>query len=80
MDDPNLPNWMDRGRASEIARLRALGYSQKEIAEELGVAQQTVSRYLKGINDAAHESGDLEQFFWLLLLGTLGYALFKKLK
>lgn len=71
---------MDRGRASEIVRLRALGYSQSDIASQLHVSQQTVSRYLRGINEAAEEHGDLEQFLWLLLLGAMGYALFKAFK
>jgi transcriptional regulator with XRE-family HTH domain len=65
--DVPLPGWMDRYRASRIARLRALGYSQKEIAAELGVSQQTVSRYLKGINEAARQSENRDQFLGALL-------------
>lgn len=67
--DPDLPlpSWMDRYRASRIARLRALGYNQSEIAAELGVSQQTVSRYLKAINQAARESEDQDKFLGVLL-------------
>lgn len=74
MRQPELPDWMDVYRAQQIAKLRAAGYSQRDIAEELGISQQTVSRYLKGINEAAESSGDRDFFIGLLILGALGVA------
>lgn len=66
---------MNLERARQIAKLRAVGYSQADIAEELGISQQTVSRYLKGINDAAQESGDRDAFIAALLVGAIGIGL-----
>jgi transcriptional regulator with XRE-family HTH domain len=63
---------MDPRRAAQIAQLRALGYSQREIASRLSVSQQTVSRYQKGINQAAGEADDLQEFLMGLLILGLG--------
>ncbi len=63
---------MDRQRAAQVARLRALGYSQTDIAGQLGISQQTVSRYQKGINQAAAESDDVQEFLMALLIVGLG--------
>lgn len=63
---------MDRQRAADVARLRALGYSQTDIAHQLGISQQTVSRYQKGINQAAGESNDAQEFLMALLIVGLG--------
>lgn len=61
---------MDPRRAAKIAQLRALGHSQAQIAAHLGISQQTVSRYLKGIQEASEEAPSMEDFlFGLLLLG-----------
>lgn len=69
-----LPSWMDRYKASRMAQLRALGYPQGRIAEELGVSQQTVSRYFREIRLAADRSGDADRFLWGLLLAGAGVA------
>lgn len=74
MFEPDLPDWMDPRRAARIAQLRALGYNQKQIADQVGVSQQTVSRYLTGINEAAEESGNEEDFLMGLLMVGLGVA------
>lgn len=63
---------MDPRRAAQIAQLRALGYSQRAIAQRLGISQQTVSRYQKGINQAANEADDLQEFLMGLLILGLG--------
>jgi hypothetical protein len=70
-----LPEWMDERKAARMAQLRALGWSQARIAQDVGVSQQTVSRYLRGIEEAAEESDDLNAFFLGLLIGGLGVAL-----
>ena len=41
----------------KIAKLRALGYRQDEIAEELGVAQTTVAYQLKKLREEAEKKG-----------------------
>lgn len=74
LSENQLPSWMDVDRARQIAKLRAVGYTQREIADELGIAQQTVSRYLKGINEAAEASGERDAFIAGLIVGALGVA------
>lgn len=69
--EPDLPEWMDPRRAAQIARLRALGHTQAQIASQLGISQQTVSRYLKGIQEAS-EGQNMEDFLFGLLLFGLG--------
>jgi hypothetical protein len=78
-DKLDLPDWMDLEKARRIASLRALGYRQAEIARKVKVSQQTVSRYLKKIQDAAKKGGDDEAFFAGLILGGIGAALLYKL-
>ena len=70
-----LPTWMNPDRARNIALYRALGYSQGEIAGEVGISQQTVSRYLQGLHETAKDSDDLQKFFIGLIIGGLGAAL-----
>jgi transcriptional regulator with XRE-family HTH domain len=70
-----LPSWMNTDKARDIATYRAVGYSQKQIADELGISQQTVSRYLRGLRDTAKGNDDLNKFFIGLILGGLGAAL-----
>jgi len=62
-------------RRRDIAMYRAVGYSQSQIADQLGVSQQTVSRYLRGLRDTAKRNDDLNKFFIGLILGGLGAAL-----
>lgn len=75
----NLPAWMDEGKARRIAQLRALGYTQKQIADQVGVSQQTVSRYLAEIRGAADNADDLEKFLLALLLGSAALAFLSEL-
>ena len=42
---------------AEIIQLRGLGYSQKEIADELKITQQAISRHLKNIKNHAKKNG-----------------------
>jgi orotate phosphoribosyltransferase-like protein len=41
----------------KIAKLRALGYRQDEIADELGVAQTTVAYQLRKLREEADKKG-----------------------
>ncbi len=38
---------MDPGKLATIAKMRALGYSQREIADEIGVSQPSVAYQLR---------------------------------
>ena len=50
-------------------QMRALGYSQKEIAGRLGITQSAVSQRLSNIRDMAKQSNNDDHAFWELLLG-----------
>lgn len=75
----NLPSWMDRYKASKMVQYRALGYNQEAIAGELGVSQQTVSKYLAAVNQSAKTSTDTQEFLLALLMVGAGVALFAAL-
>ncbi len=73
-----LPEWMNTDRARNIALYRSLGYSQEEIAEELRISQQTVSRYLAGLRKTAEDAqgtDDLQKLFIGLIIGGFSVAL-----
>lgn len=70
---------MDQRKAARMAQLRALGWTQARIAKDVGVSQQTVSRYLHAIEEAAEETDDLNAFFLGLLIGGIGVALLASL-
>jgi len=53
----------------ELMKLRALGYSQKEIAERLGISQPAVSQRIDTIRKRAQTSKNDDSAFWQLLLG-----------
>jgi predicted transcriptional regulator len=57
----------------KIMKMRALGYSQEEIAREMGITQSAVSQRIQGIRKKAQELGSDDKAFWGLLLG-LGAA------
>lgn len=61
-----------------IMKLRALGYSQNEIAARLGITQSAVSQRL-GLMRRRAESEDVDRLFWSLLLGAGAAWLFVKL-
>jgi transcriptional regulator with XRE-family HTH domain len=71
----DLPGWMDQYKASRMVQLRALGYNQSEIAAQLDVSQQTVSKYLAVVNERAKSANDPTQFLWGLLMIGAGVAL-----
>jgi len=78
-DNLGLPSWMDQYKASRMVQLRALGYNQVDIARELGVSQQTVSKYLAAINEKAKAAPNASEFLWALLMIAAGAALFAAL-
>lgn len=57
-----LENISDKDMLVDIMKLRALGYSQEEIANKVGTTQNTVSEYLSRVNDDAIEEGDERVF------------------
>ena len=72
---------------SELLKLRALGYSQAEIADELNTSQQVIAYRLKRLKEVAKEKGNDEVFNAALLGGLLGatagmgfYAILELLK
>jgi len=65
---------MNTDKARNIALYRAVGYSQKQIADQLGISQQTVSRYLRGLHDTAKREDDLNKFIIGVILGGVGVA------
>lgn len=63
----------------QIMKMRALGYSQEEIARQLGITQSAVSQRIQGIRKKAQEMGNDEKAFWGLLLGLGAAYLLSKL-
>tara|TARA_Y100000588_G_C13707229_1_gene691251 strand:- start:310 stop:564 length:255 start_codon:yes stop_codon:yes gene_type:complete len=55
---------------ASILKLRAIGWSQKEIAETIGVSQQVIAYHLKKLRDKSRET-DPEDVFSSALLGGL---------
>lgn len=66
---------MDQYKASRMVQLRALGYGQEYIAQELGVSQGTVSRYLNAVNQTAEQSDNQGAFLVALIAIAAGAAL-----
>jgi len=62
----------------QIMKLRALGFTQAEIAARLGISQSAVSQRLELIR-ARTRREDPDRLFWTLLLGAGAAWLFVKL-
>jgi len=60
-----------REKLVAIAVLRALGFTQAEIAEKLGVRQEAVGYHLRKLRRVAVEQGPAIAF-WGIVLGPLG--------
>ena len=78
---------LDAKELSELLKLRALGYSQAEIADELNTSQQVIAYRLQRLKEEAKEKGNDEVFNAVLLGGLLGatagmgiYAILELLK
>lgn len=63
----------------QIMKLRALGYSQAEIAEQLGITQSAISQRLTNIREKAKTMENDDKAFWYLLFGIGGAILLGKL-
>ena len=59
---------------ANILKLRALGWSQTEIAEQLNISQQTVAYNLKKLKEQAKLYGPDEVFYKTVLVGIAGTA------
>jgi len=59
---------------AELLKLRALGWSQKEIAECLGTSQQVIGYHLKKLKRQSKERGADEVFNTALMAGLAGAA------
>ncbi len=64
---------------AQIMKMRALGYSQSEIAHSLGKSQSAVSQRIKTIRKQAKSSENFEDAFWRLLIAAGGTYLLMKL-
>jgi len=59
---------MDSGKVATIAKMRALGYSQREIADEIGVSQPSVAYQLRKLKRMSRE-GSKDEVLSKVLLG-----------
>ena len=59
---------MEPGKLAIIAKMRALGYSQREIAEEIGVSQPSVAYQLRKLKRMSAE-GSKDELLTKVLLG-----------
>lgn len=57
-----------------LAKLRALGWSQAEIADKLRVSQQTVAYQLRKLKELSMKNGPDQVFSKTLLAGMAGAA------
>ena len=75
---------MEPEKLATIAKMRALGWSQREIAEEIGVSQPSVAYQLSKLKQKSKEGSKEEVLSKVLLSGFLdslsGSALMKFLQ
>ena len=75
---------MEPEKLATIAKMRALGWSQREIAEEIGVSQPSVAYQLSKLKQKSKEGSKEEVLSQVLLSGFLdslsGSALMKFLQ
>ncbi len=61
-------------KLAKMLKLRALGWSQKEIAEELGTSQQVIAYQLNKLKKQSKKKGVDDVFSTALLAGLAGAA------
>ncbi len=62
---------MDPGKVATIAKMRALGYSQREIAEEIDVSQPSVAYQLRKLKQRVKDHSRDEVLSKVLLGGFI---------
>jgi predicted transcriptional regulator len=62
---------MDLGKVATIAKMRALGYSQREIADEIGVSQPSVAYQLRKLKQRVKDRSRDEVLSKVLLGGFI---------
>ena len=65
---------LDAQQLSELLKMRALGFSQSEIAETLDTSQQVIAYQLKKLKEQARKKGTDEVFNAALIGGLAGAA------
>jgi len=65
---------LDPKQLAELLKLRALGFSQAEIAATLDTSQQVIAYQLKKLKDKAKKQGTDEVFNAALIGGLAGAA------
>ena len=65
---------LDPKQIAELLKMRALGFSQAEIAKSLDTSQQVIAYQLKKLRDKAREKGTDEVFNAALIGGLAGAA------
>lgn len=63
----------------QLMKMRALGYSQKEIADRLEITQSAVSQRFSTIRKQARKKNNDDNAFWELLLGIGAVYLLAKM-
>jgi len=66
---------LDPKQIAELLKLRALGWSQAEIAKHLDTSQQVIAYQLKKLKKAAKDKGVDEVFNSALIGGLAGAAI-----
>jgi len=64
---------------AQVMQMRALGYSQSEIADRMDITQSAVSQRISKIRKRADRIGNDDNAFWELLLGLGALYVLKKL-
>ena len=64
---------LDAKQLADLLKLRAIGWSQKDIAEAIGISQQVVTYQLKKLKEASLKKG-VDDVFSAALLGGLAGA------
>ena len=65
---------LDAKQLSELLKMRALGFSQSEIAETLDTSQQVIAYQLKKLKEQARKKGTDEVFNAAMIGGLAGAA------
>ena len=65
---------LDAKLLADLLKLRAIGWSQKDIAEAIGISQQVVAYQLKKLREASLKKGVDDVFSAALLGGLAGAA------